>query len=85
MADAKTPFVRVHDRLKESRRSSTDLGRVFDEQKAQEVATRQAETIKQALVETREDNGCPVCDHDSRAAKTGQANVMNHFVESFSH
>lgn len=86
VADAKTRFGPVQDRLKESHRSTTDLGTngVFDEQKAQEVATRQAEIIKQALAE-KERTKAALFAIMTAEQRVQAKEMMSHLTENFGH
>ena len=86
IADAKTRFGPVHEQLKESHRSAADLGTngVFDEQRSQELATRQAEIIRQALVEKERTKAALFAIMTAEQREQAKQ-MMNNFVENFGH
>lgn len=85
-ADAKTRFEPLHDKLKETHKDSMNLGAngVFDEQKSQEVAVRQAEIIKQILVE-KERTKAALFAILTPEQREQAKQLMNDMVENFAH
>lgn len=85
-ADAKTRFKPLHDKLKETHKDSMNLGAngVFDEQKSQEVAARQAEIIKQLLVE-KERTKAALFAVLTPEQREQAKHLMNDMVENFAH
>ena len=86
IAESEPRFQPVHDRLKESHRSTADLGTngVFDERRARELATRQAEIIKEALVEKERTKAALFAIMTAEQREQAKQ-MMNHFVENFGH
>ncbi len=76
----------ANDCLKETHRASVDLGAngVFDEQKAQEVAARQSEIVKQLLVEKEKTKAALFAVLTSEQREQAKQ-MMNDFVENFDH
>lgn len=85
-ADAKPRFEPLHDRLKETHKDSMNLGAngVFDEQKSQEVAARQAEIIKELLVE-KERTKAALFAVLTPEQREQAKQMMNDMVENFAH
>ena len=86
LADSKPRFQSLHEELKESHKASIELGAngVFDEQKSQEVAARQAEIVKQILVEkdrTKAELFAILAPEQREQAKQ----LMSDFVENLGH
>ena len=86
LADAKPRFEPLHSKLKETHQECLTAGAdgVFDEQKSQEIAARQAEIIKQLLVEkdrTKAALFAVLTPEQRNRAKQ----MMNDFVENFDH
>ncbi len=86
LADSKPRFQPLLERLKETHRTSVDLGAngVFDEQKAQEVAALQAEIVKQLLVE-KEKTKAALFAVLTPEQREQAKQMMNDFVENFDH
>jgi len=72
--------------LKETHKTSEDLGvnGVFDDQKSQEVAARQAEIVKQLLVEKEKTKAAFFTILTSEQREQAKQ-MMNDFVEKFDH
>lgn len=85
LADAKPRFQPLMERLRETHRT-TDLGTngVFDEQKAQELAARQAEIVKQLLVE-KERTKAALFAVLTPEQREQAKQMLNEFVENFQH
>jgi Spy/CpxP family protein refolding chaperone len=86
IADAKPRFDPLLERLKQAHKASGDLGvnSNFDEQKAQESAARQAEVVKQIVVEMERTKAAlfaVLMPEQREQAKR----VMNDFVENINH
>jgi Spy/CpxP family protein refolding chaperone len=85
LADSKPRFQPLMEQLRETHRT-TDLGvnGVFDERQAQELAARQAEIVKQLLVEKERTKAAlfAVLTPDQREQAK---QMLNDFVESFQH
>lgn len=85
LADAQSRFQPLMEQLRKTHRT-TDLGTngVFDERKAQELAARQAEIVKQLLVEkerTKAELFAVLTPDQREQAKQ----MLNDFIESFQH
>lgn len=85
LADAKPRFQPLMERLRETHRT-TDLGSngIFDEQKAQELAARQAEIVKQLLVEKEKTKAALFAVLNSEQREQAKQ-MLNEFVENFQH
>ena len=85
LADAQPRFQPLMEQLRETHRT-TDLGTngVFDERKAQELAARQAEIVKQLLVE-KERTKAALFDVLTPDQREQAKQMLNDFVESFQH
>lgn len=86
VADAKPRFTEIHTRLATAHKESMDLGisGVYDNARAEAAATRQADIIKQALIEMEKTKAAifAVLTEEQR----GQARkLMGDMVESFIH
>jgi Spy/CpxP family protein refolding chaperone len=86
LVDSKSRFQPLLERLKETHKTSVDLGAngVFDEQKSQEVADRQAEIVKQLLVEKEKTKAALFAILTSEQREQAKQ-MMNDFVENFDH
>lgn len=86
LADSKPRFQPLHDRLKETHKESMELGAngVFDERKSQELAARQAEIVKQLLVE-KERTKAAIFAVLTPEQREQAKQMMNDFVENFDH
>lgn len=86
LADSKPRFEPLLKQLKESHHATMNLGSdgVFDEQKAREAATRQAEIIKQILVEKEKTKAAlfAVLTNEQREQAK---QLLSDFVENFDH
>lgn len=84
LADAKPRFEPLLEQLKETHKTSVDLGAngVFDEQKSQEIAARQAEIVKQLLVEKDKTKSALFAVLTAEQREQAKQ-LMNDFVESF--
>lgn len=86
MADAKPRVEPLLEQLKGTHKASMDQGLngVFDEQKSKEVAARQAEIIKQLLVE-KDRTKAAVFGILTPEQREKAKQMMNEFVENFGH
>ncbi len=86
LADSKPRFQPLLERLKETHKTSVDLGAngVSDEQKSQEVAARQAEIVKQLLVEKEKTKAALFAIFTFEQREQVKL-MMNDFVENFDH
>ena len=85
LADSKPRFQPLMEQLRETHRASdSGTSGVFDEQKAQELAARQAEIVKQVLVEKERTKAAlfAVLTPDQREQAK---QMLNDFVEGFQH
>lgn len=85
LADAKPRFQPLMERLRKTHRT-TDLGTngIFDEQKAQELAARQAEIVKQLLVEKEKTKAALFAVLTSEQREQAKQ-MFSEFVENFNH
>ena len=85
LTDARPRFQPLMERLRETHRT-TDLGAngIFDGQKAQEVAARQAEIVKQLLVE-KERTKAALFAVLTPEQREQAKQMLNEFVENFRH
>ena len=86
IADSKPRFQPLLEQLKETHRTSMNLGSdgVFDEQKAQEVAARQAAIVKQLIVEKDKTKAALFAVLTSGQREQAKQ-IMNDFVENLDH
>jgi len=86
LADSKPRFQPLLEQLKETHRTSVNLGSdgVFDEQKAQEVAARQAAIVKHLIVEKEKTKAALFAVLTSGQREQAKQ-IMNDFVENFDH
>jgi Spy/CpxP family protein refolding chaperone len=86
LADSKPRFQPLFERLKETHKESMELGSngVFDERKSQEFAGKQAEIIKQILVE-KEKTKAAIFAVLTPEQREQAKQMMNEFVEKFDH
>lgn len=86
LADSKQRFQPLLEQLKETHRTSMNLGSdgVFDEQKAQEVAARQAAIVKQLIVEKEKTKAALFAVLTSGQREQAKQ-IMNDFVENLDH
>lgn len=86
LADSKPRFQPLLEQLKETHKTSVDLGAngVFDEKKSQEVAARQAEIVKQLLIEKEKTKAALFAVLTSGQREQAKQ-MMNDFVENFDH
>ncbi len=86
LTDSKPRFQPMLEQLKETHKTSVDLGTsgIFDEQKSKELAARQAEIIKQLLVEKERTKAALFTILTSEQREQAKQ-LMNDFVENFDH
>ena len=85
LADAKQRFQPLMERLRETHRTTDlDTNGIFDEQKAQEVAARQAEIVEQLLVE-KERTKAALFAVLTPEQREQAKQMLNEFVENFRH
>lgn len=86
LADAKPRFQPLLERLKETHKECLELGAngVFDEQKSQEFAARQAEIVKQLIVEKDRTKAALFAVLTSEQREQAKQ-MMNDFVENLHH
>ncbi len=86
LADSKPRFKPLLEQLKETHRTSMNLGSdgVFDEQKAQEVAARQAAIVKQLIVEKEKTKAALFAVLTSGQREQAKQ-IMNDSVENLNH
>lgn len=86
LADAKPRVEPLHDRLKENHQEAMNLSAsgVFDEQKAQQIAARQAEVVKQLFVEKARTHAALFAILPPEQREQAKQ-MMNEMGESFQH